>query len=578
MNRNLWAMIVFACALLTAAPAAWAAPRSAAPSPDVLNERLETLRDTVKELSAETKANTQATAEHKNGLQAQDKRIEDTNDRFSDLHESITRVLTLISTGAATLGAVVGGFGYFFYKKVRADALQKTELVIMKWLSDNQNALYEEKEKILKELKIAEEKAIQDINSACKQVQTNADNANDIINKRISDSTFIEPDTGNGDKYNDKNLMELMNKPESKRTADDLIKLGLAALFDNKNDNAIYYFGRILELPTATKKQIANALFNRGIALGRQNRPDESIAAYNAIIHRFRDDANLNKQIANALINKGVMLGRQGKTKEGIGAYDEVICRFGKNPPPDLREPVALALINKGVALGRQNELDEAIHAYNEVIHNFDENPTPDLREQAAKALVNKGLVLRQENKLDEAIEAYNGVILRFKYGSTPALREQSARAMVNKGIALGRRGNVDEEMTAYNEVIQNFDDAPTPILCEQLAIALVNKSDVLGKGGNADEAIDLCNKVIERFGDDPTPALREQAAIAWVNKAENLDRKGETEKALRIFDDVIKLYGTEETAQDAVKEAKRLRDEILARKKTCDDAPKDKE
>ena len=85
----------------------------------------------------------------------------------------------------------------------------------------------------------------------------------------------------------------------------------------------------------------------------------EAIRVYDEVVSRFGDstDLALREQVAKALINKGVSLGKMGKNEEEIRVYDDVVARFGDSTDLALREQVANALINKGITLGQMGRV-----------------------------------------------------------------------------------------------------------------------------------------------------------------------------------------------------------------------------
>jgi len=68
------------------------------------------------------------------------------------------------------------------------------------------------------------------------------------------------------------------------------------------------------------------------------------------------------------MVNKGVTLGRLDRHEEALSAYDEVVARFGKAGEVALREPVAKAMAYKGITLGQLDRHEEALSAYDEVV------------------------------------------------------------------------------------------------------------------------------------------------------------------------------------------------------------------
>ena len=65
--------------------------------------------------------------------------------------------------------------------------------------------------------------------------------------------------------------------------------------------------------------------------------------------------------MANALFNKGVTLGQQDRIEDEITVYEELIQHFNKSDMIEVQEKLALALFNKGVRLGQMNRLEDEI-------------------------------------------------------------------------------------------------------------------------------------------------------------------------------------------------------------------------
>jgi tetratricopeptide (TPR) repeat protein len=99
--------------------------------------------------------------------------------------------------------------------------------------------------------------------------------------------------------------------------------------------------------------QVAQSLYNAGIALGQLKRTDEAIAVFDEVVSRYGSapEATLRLLVANALLNKSMTLGLLKKLEETILVCDEVVSRYGSAPEGGLRELVADAFNVKGFAL-----------------------------------------------------------------------------------------------------------------------------------------------------------------------------------------------------------------------------------
>jgi len=93
------------------------------------------------------------------------------------------------------------------------------------------------------------------------------------------------------------------------------------------------------------RQDFAEALYNKGIALGRLGRHEEAIEACDAAL-------GIRQDYAEALNNKGNALDELGRHEEAIEAYDAAL---------GIRPDYAAALYNKGVVLLLQERNEEAL-------------------------------------------------------------------------------------------------------------------------------------------------------------------------------------------------------------------------
>ena len=172
-------------------------------------------------------------------------------------------------------------------------------------------------------------------------------------------------------------------------------------------------------------------------------------------------DANVRKYVAEALINKGMALGSLGRIAEAIAVYGEVITRFGDAKESALREQVGRALLNKEmleVALREQTaqgavaetpsspgdtrgplaQTPEVTGIPDQVVSQMEHSPETDVPGQAAQALVEQGVALGNSA---EALEVFNEVVSRFGEAKEVEVQQQVAEALGNKGMVLGNLG-----------------------------------------------------------------------------------------------------------------------------------------
>ncbi len=294
------------------------------------------------------------------------------------------------------------------------------------------------------------------------------------------------------------------------------------------------------------REQIVLAYYNKAIALGTLNRPNEELDAYNQIISKYAGDTQpaIYERIADALINQGVTLGQLGYRDEALRTYNKIITTYNKDTKSSIREKVANALVNKAITLESLNRHEEALDAYNQVVKIYGKDDERNIHQHIARALFNMGMRLADMNRTDEALSIYNQVITNYENDTEPAICEEVVRALINKGVTLSRLNKSHEAIDVYNKVIKSYSDYTVPGIREQVAKALINKGVTLSTLNKFDEAIDVYNKVIKIYSDYTAPGIREQVAMAHFNVGVRFDAMKLHNDALDAFSRVINIYG----------------------------------
>ncbi|MFC2011271.1 tetratricopeptide repeat protein [Chloroflexota bacterium] len=208
----------------------------------------------------------------------------------------------------------------------------------------------------------------------------------------------------------------------------------------------------------------AEEWFEKGFALGGQDKYEEALKAYNKAIE-------LDPQYVLAWNNKGNTLGELGRHEEALEAYNKAI----EIDPKD-----ALAWNNRGVTLYKLEKYQEALEAYNKAI---------EIDPLYAKAWYNKGNILYKLKKYQEALEAYNKAI---------EIDPKDALAWNNRGVTLYKLESYPEALEAYNKAIE---------LDPQYALAYSNLAEAYFNLGAIEQAITNVNKAIN-LNEKLTPSL----------------------------------------------------------------------
>jgi tetratricopeptide (TPR) repeat protein len=143
--------------------------------------------------------------------------------------------------------------------------------------------------------------------------------------------------------------------------------------------------------------------------------------------------------LANSLAGQGSALVEQERHEEAIAIFDALIERFGDSEEPALRREVAFALSNKATALARLGREDEALSVHEDRVERFAEESLslfgetadrlagatePQDRVELLAALHGEAIMLRELGRQDEALPVLNELIARFEGEEDAVIRE----------------------------------------------------------------------------------------------------------------------------------------------------------
>lgn len=303
---------------------------------------------------------------------------------------------------------------------------------------------------------------------------------------------------------------EALKKPSRERSAAEYRALIVVAFMDEEFETMLRHAQTMEALfadeakadsgASSNAEDVAFAMFNIAYALGKLDRSEQSIAAYDALVDRFGSNSQpaLQEQVAKALFNKGIRLGKLGRPADEISVYDDIVARFGRSALTALQDQVAKALFNKGVILGKLDRPTDEIAVYDDLLARFVDSAHPSLQGQVAMTLLNKGVTLSELKRFEDAIAIYDELLARFGDSGLPAMQKQIAMALVNKGVALADLDRSENAIAIYDDVVARFVTNPLPVLQEQLANALFNKACALAKLSRVAD----CISVLEQWRD----------------------------------------------------------------------------
>ncbi len=188
--------------------------------------------------------------------------------------------------------------------------------------------------------------------------------------------------------------------PQSADAVDALYQIGRGFYQERRFDEALQWFGRVIEKAPEGHASVRDAFSFKASALARLKRTDEAVAAYQDVINRFPDAPDAERPYLNIID----ALRDAGRDTEAILWVDKTRARFsGQNAAA--RALFEQVRIHQGqgawaAALADFDALRDA--------GNFDEqrNSASNETTQNEIALM-RGLTLEQLNRFDEAINVY---------------------------------------------------------------------------------------------------------------------------------------------------------------------------
>ena len=260
---------------------------------------------------------------------------------------------------------------------------------------------------------------------------------------------------------------------------------------------AINALGSMLAMADVPVKQVAAALYNRGVTYGQLGDHEKAMDDFSAVI--ALPDVSV-KQVAKALINRGVTYAQLGDHEKAMADYSTVIAL-----PDAPVEQVAKALCNRGVTYRQLGDQEKAMADYSAVI------ALPDAPvEQVAAALYNRGVTYGELGDHEKAMADYSTVI-----ALPDAPVEQVASALLNRGVAYGQLGDQENAMADYSAVI-GLPDAPV----EQVGKALYNRGVAYCKINNLADAEQYFESVLRLVGVPIESCVDAQLALAQIRIA----------------------------------------------------------
>lgn len=302
-------------------------------------------------------------------LQLHQQLVASQNERIEQINHQVDWLGHLIVLGSLIITLLLVGIGYVTYGKAKNDAKETAKDEAQKWFDANMAAMNKEIDALRTKL----QQTTKEVDEHAELAHQNIEKSNEAVRAHASQIIAANPpfaDAKTTLSDTDKQTLtqasdSLKDKPESQYTFDDWNTRAHAAYAENAFALAEEYWKKASGVTGATDEQVAHALLNQGVMLGRQGKPEEEIAYYQQVVKRYGDSSLpvLQECVARALDNQGATLVKQGLHEEAIACCQKVVASYGDSSLPVLQECVARALNGHGFT-----QLIQAKHSWNNEI------------------------------------------------------------------------------------------------------------------------------------------------------------------------------------------------------------------
>ena len=415
-------------------------------------------------------------------IDALNKRIDDIGGREAVVNVWLTAVMGFVT---------IAGFAIGFLAYWAAD--QRARKSTEQWIKENTSDLNAKLEKMREDVAKLSGDVLAHIEGLQRSTEARAEAAKVRIDEATADATRrIQEGINRGTSVvisaSDRERLEsaeqaLKRLPEAEYSASEWADRAFAAYLNKNYALAAEYFGSAAGAPGATAAQSARFSFNRAYMLGELKSPEDEIAAYDEVIARYKDAAELELrlQVGRAKVNRAYRLGKVGRSDDALAANESIIAQYEGESA--LREHAAMASVNRANNLEELGRIDGALTAYADVVSRFESFSEPEIQAVVATAIVDRGSMLGRLGRAGE-LGAYQDVITRFGLADEPDIVEQVVEALLNLGARLEKNGDDAGAVAAYDDAIVRSEGAKGRKFRELAARAIAARSAAMKRLG----------------------------------------------------------------------------------------------
>jgi tetratricopeptide (TPR) repeat protein len=402
-------------------------------------------------------------------IDAQDKRVERQDkllDSFSARIGDLSFTLTVAGFILTMAGLAAGLLGYF---TVSSRAKNEARIAASEWMEKEGQIVLAAK---LQELDLhidAQKKAatakVEKFDGELEQLRTNAAMPIAALQKQMSEPEqlvdfSVQEQTAQANIDAISQLVEaLKHKPEAEYGFDDWNVRAHDSYTKGNFALAAEYWLQAARGGKGSGAEVAQSLFNAGVALSQTGRSQEAIDVYSEVVLRYGSapELALREQVAQSLTNKGYALADMKRSEEAMESFTKVISLFGNASELPLFKMVVFSLLGKARLLNQSDSCEKALETCDEALSKCENAPEAELRSMAAHALNAKGYVFLCRAKANWNDEAARTIDLQTAYG----LFDQAAQEIDNKPIVYGNQ--------AYTAFLLGQQAASRPLLIQAL-------------------------------------------------------------------------------------------------------------
>jgi tetratricopeptide (TPR) repeat protein len=309
------------------------------------------------------------------------------------------------------------------------------------------------------------------------------------------------------------------------------------------------------------RRRVSWAIWNKTTVLKDLDREAEREALFDQLAERNDEgvQTNLDNNIAWCIRHRAWKLWLASDYRGQVEAYDELVERFGSSSAQSVRRQVLDAMLDKASALRELGE--DELSAHDEIVTRFGAETGADMRDGVVEALRRKGHVLSDRGLHGDAITTFDTALTMLAEAASTELMPRTTEVLLSKGIALGAMGRVAGAVVVFDSAAATYLAADRAARTSEalvwVVMALTYKTQHLCELGRAGEADSTLDQLVRALGDVVEPSGDSLSASASGSEDElarafaELVVEGE---CWRIFDPPHRDAPQEELAARAVK------------------------